>query len=275
MSTTRFVTYRPNSDRSKPDLLDRYKDFLSWKRRGYIQGWSAAKNFEPGDVAIFYMAAPVSSIVAMGLVDSEPYYEEIDEPADFKNPVFCDYKPVWFLEKPVPIHQAIERQKLQQWWATRPYQGIRSIDPAVAEALKREMVQSNPTLADVIAAPRVIPPLNLPPSQDRSWKLEHILALTWYQFELLVRELFQFRSKKAQISLTPKKDYGVDIIITTWMSKEIVQCKRYVPSTKVLITGTDTGGNQSQFERNRAIADRNAVTSLVIFRISTFKRFGL
>jgi len=118
---THFITYRPNSDRKEPDVLDRYNDFLSWKDLGYLEGWSARKTFQPGDLAIFYMASPLNSIAGLGTVDSDPYYEEVDDPADYKNPVYCDFRPVWFLNNTVPIQEVIDRHQLGAWWSTCPY----------------------------------------------------------------------------------------------------------------------------------------------------------
>jgi hypothetical protein len=43
--TAHFVTYRPITDKSEPDILDRAEDLLSWKEYGRIEGWSARKNF--------------------------------------------------------------------------------------------------------------------------------------------------------------------------------------------------------------------------------------
>jgi hypothetical protein len=146
--TTHFITYRPNMDRTKPEIFDRYDDFLSWKKSGRIEGWSARKTFKPGDFVIFYMASPLMSIVALGVVDSEPYYDEneLGAPADFKNPVFCDFRPVWLLDKLVPIKEAIDRQSLHAWWRTRPFQSIRKIEPSIAQALMREVLDRNPKL---------------------------------------------------------------------------------------------------------------------------------
>jgi HJR/Mrr/RecB family endonuclease len=246
--TARFITYRPNINRAEPDKLDRRDDFRSWQQEGRIEGWSARKNFELGDLAIFYFATPLNAIAAFGLVDSEPYYQEINDPADFKNRVFCDFRPVWFLETLVPIKEVIAHQHFQKWWKTTPYRGIRAIDPSVARALLAESLAANQELEEELvvlgwspSAPldfSMVSPTQkaLLDQQKREWTLEKLLDLTWEQFELLVSEVFKRKDTRATVELTPKsKDYGADIIIISgWLSKrEIVQCKRYRPKTKV------------------------------------------
>jgi HJR/Mrr/RecB family endonuclease len=245
---THFITYRPNKDRAKLDTLDRYEDFMTWKELGRIEQWSARKTFQPGDFAIFYMAAPLMSIVALGVIDSEPYYDEkqMGDPDDFKNPVFCDFRPVWFLDKLVPIKEAVDHQKLQGWWATCPYQSIRRIDPSVAEALVSEVLDSNPDLAKELQrsgftlsllseASRKFPKVRAV-AHKHQWELQDLLDLSWEQFELLVSEIFKRKNKNSTVELTRVTgDYGVDVVITSGLfsKKEIVQCKKYRPEVKV------------------------------------------
>ena len=247
--TTHFVTYRPSRDKSKPDVLDRYDDFLSWKPEGRIETWSARKTFQPGDLAIFYMSSPLMSIVGLGLVDSEPYYEEIDNPADFNNPVFCDFRPAWFLDNLVPIKEAIGRQGLEAWWKTCPYQSIRRMDPSVAQALMQEVLDRNRHLGTELEGLGwdATSPLDFSAvyprqavaeeRQQQKWSLQDLLNLRWRQFEQLVVEMFKLRNKGAKVNLTkPGIDSGVDIIVMAggWLSgKAIAQCKRYQPNVKV------------------------------------------
>jgi hypothetical protein len=246
--TTHFITYRPNIDRTKPEVLDRYDDFLSWKKSGRIEGWSARKTFKPSDFAIFYMASPLMSIVALGVVDSDPYYDEneLGDPADFKNPVSCDFRPVWFLDKPVPIKDAIDRQNLHAWWGTHPFQSIRKIEPSIAQALVREVLDRNPKLAkelqksgfdlSTLSKTGLTFPKISPVPHKNQWDIPDLLNLTWGQFELLVSEVFKRRSRNSKVELTrPTVDYGADVIITTGLmsKREIVQCKRYRPEVRV------------------------------------------
>jgi len=57
MRNIHFITYRPYSDKRFKEDLDRYEDFLeAGLEEGRIDGWSARKTFEPGDLAIFYFA---------------------------------------------------------------------------------------------------------------------------------------------------------------------------------------------------------------------------
>jgi len=247
--TTHFVTYRPSKNRSKPDVLNRYDDFFTWKAEGRIEKWSARKTFQPGDLAVFYMSSPLMSIVGLGLVDSEPYYEEIDNPADFKNPVFCDFRPAWFLDNPVPIKEAIRRQGLEAWWKTGPYRSIRTIDPSVAQALMREILSRNQDIGTELerlgwdaASPLDFSilyskPPAVPQRQQQKWSLQDLLNLRWRQFEQLLVEMFKLRNKGAKVNLTkPGIDSGVDIIIIAGgilPGKAIAQCKRYQPKVKV------------------------------------------
>lgn len=243
-----FITYRPNINRSKPDVLDRYDEFLSWKDEGRIEGWSARKTFRPGDLAVFYMGGIVSAIVGLGLVDSEPYYEEVNDPADFKNPVSCDFRPVWFLDTPAPMKEIIARYNLHDWWRTCPFQSIRRVDLRIGEALIRGVLDVNPELRKKLEATgwnymspdfnelyaRASQPVKKP--QKGRWELEDLLNLSWAHFELLVGEVFRLQNTRSKVEITPKSgDYGVDIVITSgWLSKkEIVQCKRYQPRIKV------------------------------------------
>ena len=247
--TTHFVTYRPSRDKSKPDVLDRYDDFLSWKPEGRIETWSARKTFQPGDLAIFYMSSPLMSIVGLGLVDSEPYYEEIDNPADFNNPVFCDFRPAWFLDNLVPIKEAIGRQGLEAWWKTCPYQSIRRMDPSVAQALMQEVLDRNRHLGTELeglgwdaTSPldfSAVYPKQAAVSQRQHgrWLLKDLLNLNWRQFEQLVAEMFRHKNRGAEVEPTGRgPDKGVDIIITAggWLpGRAIAQCKRYQPNVKV------------------------------------------
>jgi hypothetical protein len=104
-----------------------------------LEGWSANKSFAPGDLAIFYMTRPLASLVGVGVVDSDPYVIERDRKADFSNRIYCDFRPMWFLDRPVPIKQAVSNQNLEPWWKTTPYQSIRRMPEGVAEALIEEI----------------------------------------------------------------------------------------------------------------------------------------
>ncbi len=248
--TVRFVTYRPSKGKSELDILDRAEDLLSWKEYGRIEGWSARKNFRPGDLALFYMARPLMSIVGLGLVDSEPYYGEADNPADFKNPVFCDFKPVWFLDTFAPIKEAVQRQELQTWWGTCPYRSIRRIESSVAEALMQEILDVNQSLGQELEKLgwNASKPLDFSVVYSRGkayrisarksqWDLEDLPDLTPSDFEHLVGEVFRLKDTGSQVELTPKTgDYGVDIVVIRGRllrKREVVQCKRYRPEVKV------------------------------------------
>ncbi len=247
---THFITYRPNINRAEPEILDRYDDFLSWKEDGHIEGWSARKTFQPGDLVIFYMAAPLMSIVGLGVVDSDPYYEEIDDPADFKNPVFCDFEPVWFLDNRVPIKEIIKRRNLGDWWSTKPYQSIRRIETPVAKSLVEEVVIANPNLkgelqhldlslpdiSKVVSRPKSLKKSSYVTPPKKQWKLQDLLNLSWVEFEWLVGKVFKHKNSNAKIEVTsPTADYGVDVIITKkpFSNTEVIQCKRYRPTVKV------------------------------------------
>lgn len=238
---THFVTYRPFRDELKPDFLDRYDDFLSWKEEGAVEGWSARKTFQSGDVAIFYLTAPLMAIVGLGLVDNEPYYDETILRVGFKNAVYCDFRPVWFLESRVSIKEVVQHQGLQAWWDTCPYRSIRRIEPSVAQALVQEILNGNQGLERELqhlgwSASHPLDfsmvsqkPSQPPVSERKQWQIEDLLALHWRQFEMLIGEVFKRKFKRARVELTsPTVDGGADIIIAIgWpVRREIVECKR-------------------------------------------------
>jgi hypothetical protein len=240
--TAHFVTYRPFRDESKPDLLDRYYDFLSWREEGAIEGWSARNTFRPGDLALFYLTAPLMAIVGLGLVDRDPYVVESTRRVGYKNPIYCHFRPVWFLENRVPIKDTVQRQGLQTWWKTCPYRSIRRIELSVARTLLREILTANRDLERELQSRgwktsqpldfRLIPqgPSPSPEPEKIQWEIEDLLAIHWRQFENLMGEVFKRKFTPAQVEITsPRVDGGADIIITVgWpLRKEIVKCKRY------------------------------------------------
>ena len=246
--TVHFVTYRPNRDRDYPDQTDRYENFMSGAPYEALEGWSSNKTFEPGDLAVFYMARPLASLVGAGVVDSDPYVIEDDRTGDFSNQVYCDFRPMWFLDNPVPIKEAVGNQNLHDWWKTTPYQSIRRMPDEVAEALIEEMVRLNSPAPRwlkrwepiVDQQPLVISTrkarIPKPPEKLDSWKLQQLRTLGWRAFEELVAKLFANIHKDAEVELTPgSKDKGVDIYLRYPKTGdvEIVQCKRYRAGVKV------------------------------------------
>jgi hypothetical protein len=248
-----FITYRPYSDKNNKDKLDRHEDFLSWKRYGRIEGWSARKTFQPGDLVIFYFAQPLMTNAAVAVVDTDPYYIELDYPTDFSNLVFCDYYPVIFLKKEVPIKDLIAAQPLiARWWKTKPYQSIRRIDPTVALALLQGIAVRNlenkydlapfinmlsQPVADTPTKPKkakATPPTpkakTTPPPKRKNWTKRDLLQLPWRQFEELIAELFSHIHNNATVKLSPgRADQGVDVFITNNKTGkvQIIQCKRF------------------------------------------------
>lgn len=290
---THFITSRPYSDKMYKDDLDRYEIFLDAGKRGRIDGWSARKTFEPGDLAIFYFAQPLMTIVAVTVVDSDPYIVEIDSWADFSNAVFCDFAPVWVLENKLPIKEAIARQPLiGQWWKTKPYQGIRRIDPAIAQSLLQEIAVANPGLrkkmellaADLTAVSAVPPPQSTTvvagtstptahpkpavTSKKKKWTMRDLMRLSWQEFETLVCELYSHIYEDAHVETTPPRaDFGVDVKINDRNTGQlqIVQCKRYRRDNKVSSVDMQKfGGAMKKFKATRGYF----VTS------SSFNRFA-
>jgi hypothetical protein len=131
-------------------------------------------------------------------VESEPYVDESIPRLGFKNLVYCDFRPVWFLESRVPIKNAVERQELEVWWDTCLYRSIRKVEPSVALALVREILTANQGLENQLrqlgwsaSAPldfsKVTGVPSQPPELEKDeWDLEDLLALHWRQFETLI-----------------------------------------------------------------------------------------
>jgi HJR/Mrr/RecB family endonuclease len=258
-----FVTSRPYSDKQNKDFLDRIDEFSDryLEDGGKIYGWSARKNYQPGDLAIFYFAQPLMTIEAVAYVDSDPYVNESGRPADISNPVFCDYAPAWILAKELPIKEVIARQpKIAQWWKTKPYQTIRRIDPEIALILLQEIANNHPEDREAVASlieylsaimnvqgvndlalaePESAPVPQLQqrtPPTKKNWSLQNVMALKWQEFEILVGELFVTLNDKMLVELTPPRgDLGVDVLITDEKSGQvqIVQCKRFRRDVKV------------------------------------------
>lgn len=256
-----FITTRPYSDKKNKDDLDRLDHFLYEAQQGQIDGWSARKTFEPGDLAIFYFAQPKMTLEAVAYVDSDPYVEEIDSWADFSNPVFCDFSPALILDNEVPIKDVIAREPIiAEWWKTKSYQGIRRIDEDVALVLLQGIVENNPndlealdTLINYLStvttgtppqpaattAPTPVSPTKAQPkaqAKKKKWTSRDFMRLSWLEFEVLVAELFSHMHKNATVELTAATaDHGVDVIITDNKTRDaqIVQCKRFRPDNKV------------------------------------------
>ncbi len=156
--------------RAKSGGKDRYADFLSWLSEGRVNGWSATKSFKPGDLVLFYFANPLESIAAVGIVESEPW----EESGKFdwrtkRKATFCDYSPVWFLEKPLSLARAASKLGVIPWYKTQPYRSTRKIPPEVASVLLAEIVATNSEVADGLRKIRRIPKRSrehLPPKQN-------------------------------------------------------------------------------------------------------------
>jgi len=258
-----FITTRPYRDKTHKEDLDRYEDFLYFAKNGRLDGWSANKNFQPGDLVFFYFALPLMTIEAVALVDTEPYIDERGKAADISNPIFCDFAPVLILQKEVHIKELTAANPLlATWWKSKPYRSIRMIDPAVALALLEGISTNNPKVNKALAplveeisrqvesppeeplavqhtpiasasAPRAKPTTQL---KKKNWTKRDFMRLTWQQFEELTAELFSHIYNNATVALTPNRaDQGVDVLITDNKHNEIhiVQCKRYRPDIKV------------------------------------------
>jgi hypothetical protein len=133
--------------RAKSGKINRYQMFMSWKRLRKVDGWSATKKFNSGDLALFYFGEPLSSVVALGIVASDPYEKKgsFDWTKKIKA-VFCNYKPVWFLKKQFKLAENLERAGLNKWYKGKPYRSTRRIPQIVAMSLMEKIVTLNPPI---------------------------------------------------------------------------------------------------------------------------------
>ncbi len=245
--TAHFVTLRPSSDPANRSSLDRYRWFKQQGSR--LDGWSASRAFSPGDLAVYYFATPVRSIVAVGIVDSDPYYEEVSDPADFSNPVFCDIRPLWQLQTPLASEAIKANAQLRGWWSTRPYRSIRRIEDSVATSLVDELSAANPDLPAKLKRhgwpmPRPrgeaiteVPtkPTAMRGKKRQTWSMDHLLAYSWLGFEELVAEAFHLKHGYVVEETPPQGDMGVDAFLRPKgkRCRDVLQCKHYRPSVKV------------------------------------------
>ncbi len=258
--TTHFVTFRPSSDPSDPGGVDRLADFQSWEDR--LDGWSASSSFIPGDIVVYYFASPLRSIVAIGVVDSDPYFEEIEDPGDFRNPTFCDVYPFWHLKTPIRDTEIKAHPVLRDWWSTTPFRSIRKIAERFTVPLMDLIVSRNPGMERPLAkagclgdqkpdsssgkSPRTLSTsIEPPPSPDsvrakairreRRWTQNDLCTLDCYKFEEIVAELFKLKYGYTP-KLTPKTgDNGVDAFLAKTGAKHrhLLQCKRFRLDIKV------------------------------------------
>jgi hypothetical protein len=140
-------TYLNVSAITSPDgNVDRYGEFVSAVRQdGRVEEWTCTKEAQVGDVVFFYFGQPLSAIVAIGLVESEPWYKE--GRFDWKKrsgACFCDYSPVWLLRRHLPLKEACNRLGLADWYDGKPYQDSRRLDAAIVETLLHEIMRVNP-----------------------------------------------------------------------------------------------------------------------------------
>jgi|GEM_PF-2648495 len=84
------------------------------------------------------------SIVALGVVASElHYYEGPFDWTDKNEVTFCDFKPVWLLDNPIFLPDAVNRIGLQSWYNTKPYRSSRELQQEIAQPLLGEIIRLN------------------------------------------------------------------------------------------------------------------------------------
>jgi hypothetical protein len=139
--------------------INRYRNFLSLKKSKRVDSWSATKLFTPGDLALFYFGKPMSSIAAMGIVNSSPK----DAVGSFdwtkrKKATFCKYRPVWFLKNQIQLLTNNKNAMLVKWYRGKPYRRTQRIPEKVAFALLLKLVTSNPSIKTVLIKKGIIIP---------------------------------------------------------------------------------------------------------------------
>lgn len=87
---------------SNPNEAQWYSRFWQQVEQGRVEKWTATRQFEVGDLVLFYFSSPEKAIMAVGIVDSAPVPLDPAFPRQDETPrVFCNFEPVKRLEHPV------------------------------------------------------------------------------------------------------------------------------------------------------------------------------
>lgn len=155
---THLAVYRTHST-----TKDRLDEFISTVQRyGRAKEWSATRKFGKNDLVLFYFGKPAMSIVAVGFAASDWYI--LEGPFDWttkKEAPFCDFKPVWLLENPIPLLDASNRAGLQHWYGSSPFRHSRELEPEIAQSLVGEVIRLNPGIRPLLYKGRIEAPATL------------------------------------------------------------------------------------------------------------------
>jgi 5-methylcytosine-specific restriction protein A len=127
--------------------VDRCGEFVSSVQKDQrLDQWTCNSKFSVDDLVLFYFGQPVGAIVALGLVESEPWHKE--GPFDWTNRSgawVCDFSPMWLLPREVHLKEACSRLGLARWYShDKPYRSTRELDTPIAEALLHAIFSANP-----------------------------------------------------------------------------------------------------------------------------------
>jgi hypothetical protein len=132
-----------------PNKGSRESDLLRDARHGVTSSWTCNKTSQPGDVHLFYFAAPALRISAVGVCDQEPREDEgeFDWTARTRQ-WFARYRPLAALTHPITADDLKQHPVLSRWWAERPYRGMpKRLNGPAATAMVALISKHNPKAA--------------------------------------------------------------------------------------------------------------------------------
>ena len=136
-----FATYQATSKEH-----NRFEQFVSEvSQNNQLENWTATSKFKIGDVVLFYFGVPHKSIIAIGIVASEPeeIYDEFDWTQKEKE-YFCNFEPVWLLKN--PLNFPSQNILLDSWYSKKPYRSSRILENKIATPILMEILKHNPEI---------------------------------------------------------------------------------------------------------------------------------
>ena len=164
-----FATYRANSDEH-----NRYEQFISEVTENKkLESWTATSKFAVGDLVLFYFGIPYKSIIAIGIVSSEPdlIHDQFDWTQKDKE-YFCDFEPVWLLESPLKLPP--KNDVLDKWYSEKPYRSTRILEKKIAALLLIEIFKLNSEVETFEELQRILPILVGDKSTDDEDKIDSL-----------------------------------------------------------------------------------------------------
>lgn len=123
--TVHELVFNPNHAGYGDHERARLNDFLTYCKKGAVEGWTCKKTAKPGDVCLFWFCSPVKELAGIGVCASKAeekvngYWDWTDAPIVW----FCEYKPLICLASPVALSDIESDRVLAKWWLGRPFYG--------------------------------------------------------------------------------------------------------------------------------------------------------